>query len=490
MKVLLVYPVPPKTHWPIGVFRSHWVPTGIASIAGCLLRRGHEVKILVREQQLVECNFDWSAANEQLVQLLRDFRPDILGLSIVTPVLSEAQSIAKLARENCPHGVIIVAGGPHPTALPEQTLRECPDIDAAAVGEGEETMVELAGAGISPKVAGLVIRDGDGFLRTPPRPPVADLDSLPKIPYELFDMRYFLRPSRWMIRWLKLSTLNIRTSRGCTNRCLFCAGNVVSGLGVRYHSLDRVMDDIETAVEKFHVQAIHFEDETIGARRERLLELCERIRREGYHKRVKWECSLRVDQADAELLGEMKSAGCIQVEYGIESGSEKSLETLGKQATLDANRRAVLATRAAGLRIFADIMVGLPGETEKDFDATVDFMRWARPEVINLAKLVPLPGTPLYDSLTPEQLGRLSWADYAYFDRPGVGLNLTAMPDDVFDRKYRRLRKYFLEPHLMLSMLRDPAMRDGEDRELRRRFRRKLAKFVLLHPILATHVPW
>ena len=97
----------------------------------------------------------------------------------------------------------------------------------------------------------------------------------------------------------------------------------------------------------------------------------------------------------------MKAAGCIQIEYGFESGSTESLRRLGKQTDIELNRRAVELTRRAGLRIFADIMVGLPGETVADFEATVKFLRWARPEIISAARLCPLPGTPIYKNWTP-----------------------------------------------------------------------------------------
>jgi radical SAM superfamily enzyme YgiQ (UPF0313 family) len=194
-----------------------------------------------------------------------------------------------------------------------------------------------------------------------------------------------------------------------------------------------------------------------------------------------------VNQASAEVLTEMKAAGCIQVEYGFESGSTASLRRLGKQTDIELNRRAVELTRRAGLRIFADIMVGLPGETVADFEATVRFLRWARPEIISAARLCPLPGTPIYRNLDPAVRSRLDWADFSYPDSQVNPVNLTAMPDRQINELYRKFQKYFIRPQMTWALLRDiPAAERRQQWPLRK----DLARFVLRHPLKATQVPW
>jgi len=314
-----------------------------------------------------------------------------------------------------------------------------------------------------------------------------DLDRLGMPAYELFDMKFYTRPNRWMIRWKKFSATNVRSSRGCPNRCRFCAAHVVGGAGVRFHSIDHVMEQIRRVVEDFGVEAVHFEDDTLGADRERLAGLCRALRRTGLAERIRWEGALRVDQVEAELLAEMKSAGCIQIEYGFETGSDASLKALGKNTTVELNRRAVELTRRAGLRVFANIMVGLPGETEKDFNATIRFLRWARPEILSAACLTPLPGTPLFDGLAPEVRDRIQWGQYTYLDRRQVEVNLTAMPDERFRKLYRGFHRYLACSHNTWALLRDS---DRDEAALRRRLRRKLLRFVLRHPLRAARMPW
>jgi radical SAM superfamily enzyme YgiQ (UPF0313 family) len=257
-------------------------------------------------------------------------------------------------------------------------------------------------------------------------------------------------------------------------------------VGVRHHSTDYVVEQVEHAVERYGVEGVHFEDDTLGGDRERLLALCEGLQRRGLHRRVRWDGCLRADQADAELLAEMKSAGCIQVEFGFESGSDAALRRLAKGTTTELNRRAVRLAREAGLRLFADIMVGLPGETEEEFKATVGFLRWARPEVVSASRLCPLPGTPIYNQLPQEVRDSIDWGDYSY-DQVAERVNLTAMPTERYRQLYREFYKYFVQPKMTWDLLRDAPR---EEHDARRRLRRRLARFVVLHPVRAARVGW
>ncbi len=487
MRILLIYPGPPRSHWPKGLFRSRWVPSGISGIAAELRRAGHEVRIHVREEHLIKAGFDWAAAEGALREALTGFAPEIVGFSVVTPSVGETATIATLAKQLLGREVLTVAGGPHPTALPAETLTECPDVDVVAVGEGEATMLELAEAGPSPRVAGIAFRADGEVVRTPPRRVREDLDALAPTPYDLYDMGHYTAPDRWLIRWLNLSATNIRTSRGCPNRCRFCAAHLVAGVGVRFHSSEYVLAQVRRVLDRFGVEAVLFEDETVGADRERLSVLCDGLRALGAPGRFRWSACLRVDQAEGKLLAEMKAAGCIQIEYGFESGSDRMLRRLAKNTGVEANRRAVRLTREAGLRIFANIMVGLPGETEDDFEKTVRFLRWARPDVISAAQLEPLPGTPIYRDLPEATRRGLTWADYAYPDQGLPRVNLTAMPDERFAERYRKFMKYVVRPTLDRQLLRDtPADRPAE----RKRRRRKVRRFALRHPIHTARLPW
>ena len=485
MKILLIYPVPPREYWPRGIFRSGSLPSGIAYIARSLINAGHDVRVHVREEQLVKCNLDWEYADEQLRKKLAVFMPDIVGLSILTPSMPEGGWIAELTKKICGMETMVVTGGVHPTALPEETLQDYPAIDVICVGEGETTLVELAEKGISSDVPGLVYRDSNKIVHTPKRKAVKELDTLGFPAYELFDMDYYTKPTRCLIRWIPLKTTNILTSRGCTNACKFCAGHLVGGVGVRYRSIEHVIEEIAMLVENYGFEALYFEDDTMGADLDRLQRLCQAFRKNGFDK-LKWFCCLRVDQAKEEILKEMKASGCIQIEYGFESGSDAALKRLSKGASVELNRRAVSLTRNAGIRVFANIMFALPEETEQEFKATVDFVRWAKPDIINACCLSPLPGTPIYRNLPEEIKNTIEWGEYSYHEDLGIRINLSAIPTDRLRTLYHRFCRYIHRPHTIYSLLRDTPEHDSQSRKT---FARRYRRFLLHHPIAAIRLP-
>lgn len=486
MKVLLIVPVPPRTSWPKGLYRVWTFDTRLACAATVLRRAGHEVRILRREEQLIKLGFDWDRAEAELWSLIDEFRPGLVVQSVVTPAMPEAAQIARRVKEIVGRQAINVLCGTHPSGVPDLTLSESPDVDATALGEYEMTLRDVADSGLSLDIPGLVLRRDGRPVRTPQRPAVHDVDTLGPPAYDLLDMEFQRQPNPWTIRYLNLSSINIRTSRGCPNRCAFCAEHLVSGVGVRFHSLDYVMEQVSFACERLGVQAVHFEDDTLGADRERLLAICEAMQRKGFHKRLKWDCLMRVDQAQPELLATMKAAGCIQIEYGFESGSDEALKRVGKNATVEQNRRAVSLTREAGIRIFADIMVGLPGETREDLKATVRFLRWARPEILSAGRLLPMPGTVLYSRLSEHVRASLSWEGYSYTPQPGFQINFTDVPDADFERWYRDFFKYVVKPHNTLALLRDSVETNEQTRS---QYRQYLRRFACRHPIRALHLP-
>jgi len=485
MKILLILPVAPRTSWPKGLFRVRTFDTRLACAAAVLQRGGHQVRILQREAQLIKSGFDRERAEMELRRLIEEYRPDMVVQSVATPAMPEAARIARWAKQIAGSHVLNVLCGTHPSGVPELTLSESEDVDMIALGEYELTLRDVADCGPGADIPGLMLRGPGGPIRTPDRAAVQDIDALGPPACELLDMAFHTQPNPWTIRYLNLRSVNIRTSRGCPNRCAFCAEHLVSGVGVRFHSLDYVMDQVRHACERWGVDAVHFEDDTLGADRTRLLAICEAMRREGLHRRLRWDCLMRVDQVDAELLAVMKAAGCIQIEYGFESGSDGALKRVGKNATAEQNRRAVRLTREAGIRLFADIMVGLPGETREDLDATLRFLRWARPEILSAGRLLPMPGTALYHRLPEPVRGSLAWEGFSYTPQPGFQINFTALPDEDFERWYRNFYRYVVSPHNARALLRD----GGLTEETRTQFRRRLRRFTCRHPLRALRLP-
>ncbi|MGC9453526.1 MAG: B12-binding domain-containing radical SAM protein [Phycisphaerae bacterium] len=483
MRSLLIRLTPPASAWPRGDFRCHWVPTGVAYLATALRRAGSDVRIVHREQQLMDAGFDFAQADNQLRHTLRSHRPEMVGFSTNTASVPELDRLSRMCRQELGGSAVLLAGGPHPTALPEQTLDECPALDAVAVGEAERTVEQIAQSGLRDDVAGLVIRRDGEYIRTPQRALEHDLDSLGEPAMDLLDWSFHTARSGWMIRYLPLRTVNVHTSRGCTNRCRFCAGHIIGGVGVRPHSIEYVTERVRFAVEQMEAEAVLFDDDTLGADPARLMELCDALCRAGFHRRIVWAGCLRVDQTSRRVLAAMKSAGCVQVEFGFECGSDAGLRAMGKGTTVDMNIRAAALTREAGLRVFANVILGTPGETTEDFDATVAMIRKIKPDVLSATRLCPLPGTAVFKKLTPRQRSQITWESLAYMNVP---CNLTAMSDEQFEKRYRRFRRYFFVP-----LLNHHRLRDGQPSPRRRAgLRRRLQRFAVRHPIRALRVPW
>jgi anaerobic magnesium-protoporphyrin IX monomethyl ester cyclase len=386
-------------------------PLGLACVAGALRAAGHEPRIL-----------DAAVAPSWRARLdaeLLGWRPHVVGLTASSAAFDAALEVATLVRQALPRAPVIL-GGVHATLFPGEVLRE-PALDYAVHGEGELTVVELAGAlarGESPRgVAGIALRDAGGPRVNPPRAPVADLDSLPRPAYDLLPMSEYATPFSAAGR-----VTSLVTSRGCPYRCSFCDAWVVMGRKYRAHSAERVVEEIAWLARDFGVRELLFKDSEFTLDRARGERFCE-LMREG--PRVSWTCSARVDAVDEPLLRRMAAAGCRVVQLGVESADPDVLRALRKGIRLDRVRSAFAAARAAGIQTVANLMVGTPGETWDSIEATRRLVAEIRPDHLNVQVFVPYPGTELHRTL---------------------GGRSPVSPDEGRRRRRRLLRSFYLRP--------------------------------------------
>ena len=360
-------------------------PLGLACVAGALRAAGHEPRIL--DAAVVP---SWRA---RLDADLVGWRPQVVGLSASSAAFDAARDVAARVRRALPQAAVIL-GGVHATLFPGEVLRE-PAIDYAVHGEGELTAVELVGAlarGEAPRaVEGIALRDEGGPRVNPPRPAVADLDSLPRPAYDLLPMGEYATPFSAAGR-----VTSLVTSRGCPYRCSFCDSWVVMGRRYRAHSAERVVEEIARLARDFGVREVLFKDSEFTLDRARVERFCE-LMREG--PRVSWTCSARVDALDEALLRRMVAAGCRVVQLGVESADPDVLRALRKGIRLDQVRSVFAAARAAGVETVANLMVGTPGETRDSIEATRRLVAEIRPDHLNVQVFVPYPGTELHRTL-------------------------------------------------------------------------------------------
>ncbi len=432
-KVSLIYPT--LRNW------ESWPPLSLAHLAAFLERRGHEVEIIDRNVLLNRARGSMAGADKATRNALTRFQPNIVGLTATTPLLSDAYKCALAARETIPRAVLIM-GGPHASLLPEETLREFPEIDLVCKGEGEFTLAELADGERPRNIRGLYYRENGDIRNTGMREMTREFDSLPLPARHLIAVKRYLRPTSFLIRGVEVRGTHIFSGRGCPGRCRFCAGHRVNGPGLRLHSSERVIEEIKHLVDVYHVNGLYYAEEMFLANRKRVTEICEWLIRSGYSKKVMGCANSRVDVLNPQLLALLKRAGFVQMEFGIESGSQRMLDLMLKGTNTEQNLRAIEMTKKAGIRVLANMIVGLPWETMEDLKATLEFLKKAKPHFAAINKFAPFPGSPLFDELREEGKLPASWDAYSQTD---TTTNYCRIEDGTFIKEFLKLRaRYYV----------------------------------------------
>jgi len=388
-------------------------PLGLASIAAVLERQNYQVEIL-----------DANALPLSESEVTREIgNVDIIGITAMTPFINSAIKVAKEIKKEKPGSTVIV-GGAHVTVLPEETLRNVPEIDIIVRGEGEETAVELYEALKSgnrlQNVRGITYRDNGGVTSNPMRPLIADLDSLPLPAYHLLPLhRYKLHPPHGR----KLPFMAMLTSRGCPYNCVFCS-KPVFGHKFRPQSPQRIAGEVEYLGEKFKIKEIAFYDDLFTLDKKRITQLAEEFKQRDLS--IPWACETRVDLVTEELLKAMKEAGCYMIAYGIESGNQTILNNLRKKITIAQVRKAIRLTHDIGIQSIGYFMLGSPGETPATIRQTIDFANYLPLDFAQFSVTIPFPGTDLYNLYLEQGIGNENWDNFIY-------ANLRSVSAPVFE---------------------------------------------------------
>ncbi len=360
-------------------------PLGLAYLAAVLEECGHELQLIDAAVSRLD--------NNQILAMVKNFHPNIIGITALTPVYQIALSLANNLKEGL--GLPIVIGGPHVTAIPQQTMEnKC--FDFAVLGEGERTFPELVEAlekdQEMSKVRGIAYRQGEKVVATGPQPPIDNLDVIPFPARHLLPPLAEYQPSPAAYKRLPQATM--MTSRGCPYHCAFCDHSVF-GNRFRARTARNVVDEIELLASKYGVNEIRFWDDMFNMDPIRVISICDEMISRGLD--MPWTCLARADHMNAEILDAMASAGCWQIDYGIESGNQAILNGIMKGQTLDLVEKVVKMTRKAGVGVRGFFMLALPGETESTMRDTLRFAK-----KLNLTSAVfhlttPFPGTTLFN---------------------------------------------------------------------------------------------
>ncbi|MDD5773384.1 MAG: radical SAM protein [bacterium] len=385
---------------------GNYFPLGIGYLAAFLRQKGYPVKIF---QPADNKRFD-----QELMESLRNYNPDLVGISVMTSTYPKAINICGIIKKNSNARTIM--GGHHISAVKKEVLEQSPDTDFAVVGEGELTMLDLINELIksSPdlkSVKGLLWRDDKGNIQENEKQTlIKDLDKLPFPARDLVDISRFRLHS--YIDFGKKSATMI-TSRGCPFKCLFCSSHLTMGSEYRFRSVENVLAEITEITNKYKIDHIVFEDDTMTLKRDRIEGICNGLIK--MKNRPSWYCLSRVDAIDYDLAKLMKKAGCKMIAFGIESGSPEILKKIKKGISIERAKEAVKACSDAGLRTQCTFILGFPFDDEKTMEMTLEAAKNIGPTIAIFFPLTPYPGTEVYEKYLPRELHPKSGEEWGKF---------------------------------------------------------------------------
>ncbi len=405
MKILLVQP-------PFTILRTEskkcHPPLGLAYLAASL-KDNFEVKVLdaavegyQRHEYLGKDYLRYGLAFADIGQKIREFSPDVVGVScLFSSQIENVYDIFKIAKK-INNKIITVMGGAHPSAVPEEVLKD-ENIDFAIIGEAEITLKRLletidAGKELS-AIEGLALRDNGRVVVFPKKRYEENLDNLAFPDWGILPLEKYYKinnphgnPAK------KTPYLPMITSRGCAFKCIFCSVHNLWGNNYRKRSAENVLKELEYLAHEFRVREVLFEDDNLTLDRERAKKIFQGI----IDKRldISWSTpnGIALHTLDDELLELMKASGCYSISVGIESGDEFVLKNIiEKPITLSQVKPIINKARKLGLETTVFFVVGLPGESYRQMKNTFRFAEDLKADNVNFFFATPLPGTRLLE---------------------------------------------------------------------------------------------
>jgi len=433
VNVTLVNPPYPK--------RAHqhppFSPLGIGYLGAVLEKNGYSVNVIdCQAQKLTHSDFEREISKHQ---------PKVVGVTSTTLTYKSALKVAEIAKQVHPDCVTIL-GGCHATFWDDKALEECPRLDMVVRKEGEYTLLEIVNRLRENKridnVLGTTCKKNGKIIRNADRPYIENLDELPFPAHHLLPLNHLRKQGRVIFP--------LTASRGCVYWCNFCTAVRMFGRRYRMRSPKKVVDEMQFLNEKYGASQFTFYDDTFTVDQSRVEEICEDIRQRKL--KIEWDCETRVDMITSDLLQKMKKAGCIAVWFGVESGCQNVLDSMGKSINVAQTRRAFEWAKEAGLMTVAGVILGFPGETKDTALETVKFIEELNPNDVGYYVATPYPGTPMYDFVKEN-----GWLKITDFDRYDTATPVFESPTlsmkDLAEIREKAYQRFYLRPRYVLRML-------------------------------------
>jgi len=364
-------------------------PLALGYLATPLINKGHQIKIIDSSPLEYE--------NEDIRQVVDQFKPDLIGISSVTANAQEAYSLITFLKKH--FDLPIVLGGPHVNCFPELVFKEAPQLDMIVLGEGERIFKEVIdyydqNKKLSREISGTWIRLEDGTIKKNLKSKaVMNLDEILPPAHQLYDYDLY-RPLP--LQYKKLPVANILTSRGCPwGRCTFCFEAGRASQMYRRHSPQRVIDEIKFLIKTQYIKEVAFWDDNFLVNEEWVNKFCDLLDQEDI--KIPWSAYARVNTITKTMMVRAKKSGLWNIFYGIESGNQDLLDRIKKGITLEQIRQAIKWSNQLGIDSRGSIMMALPGETPAKALKTIEFACQVDFTYVQFLPTHPEWGTDLYD---------------------------------------------------------------------------------------------
>ena len=447
--ILLMTTAPPENKtWYLG---KRLPPIGLMYVAAALEKAGFEVQMLD--------NYLMKKSISEIKQLVTNLNPKIVGITCGSATYSRCVETARAIKEALPNCKIVV-GGWHASYLPDSLLAN-PEIDYVIMGEGERAITQLAtcitncNESVAATIPGVAYRNKGKNIKNQPIF-IENLDEIPYparhlLPLELYDRT---------IEFLNVKPADVMSiSRGCVFNCGFCETRKLWGNICRAFSPQRVIGEIQDLQSKYGTKGLYFINDNFTLRKKETIELCNLMVKNKLD--LEWVCDTRVDLVNQELLEAMSKAGCKTVWFGVESGSQKILQRIGRNTTLEQTENAFKLCRKNRIQTACSFMLGLPDETLKDMEASLKFAKKLNPDWCQFNIFIGYPDSKMYQEL-------LESKNYDFLDE-----FLISVKTKEFD--YNSLtaiqRRFFVEFHRSPKQIIKRIRREGVVNFAKRRLR-------------------
>lgn len=389
----------------------------------------------------------------QVMEQLKQDPPDVVGITSKTCEADVAKALVRAIKAWRPE-IIVATGGPHPSIEPYDMMESCP-ADAAVIGEGETTWVDLlkrvdAGESLAELPGALVRHEGE-LIMGPPRAFIEDVDSIPFPAWDLVDIDLFSRvdvPSYFLA---KPPYMAVFTSRACPYKCIYC--HMVFGKSFRPRSAESVLKEVQTLYHEYGIREIHFTDDIFNLNPKRVHAICDGLIDRGLDVAISFPNGLKGDILDEETIVKMRRAGGYNLNFGVESGSDRIQALMDKHQNLEKIKETVRICDREGFITGGYFMMGFPSETREELEMTRRFILDNPFTRIEISQVSALPGSRLFDLVKKTYPGIAVEVDRGRFlseiswFKEATGISIP----QLFRKTYR---EFYLNPKRMWKLYR------------------------------------